>query len=169
MTKENPNKEVGKEVIVLAHALTKTYTVGAEKVEALKRVNLELPKGAFVALCGPSGSGKTTLLNIIGGIDNATSGKIKVANQDLTRLNEEELAEFRCNQTGYVFQSFNLVSTLTVAENVAFPMECYENPAKKSRTAYKYFLKPLACSIVQTIFRHNLAVENSNVLLSQGH
>lgn len=131
MTKENPNKEEIKEILVLAHSLTKTYLVGAEKVEVLKRVNLELPKGVFVALCGPSGSGKTTLLNIIGGIDNATSGKIKVANQELTSLNEEELAEFRCNQTGYVFQSFNLVSTLTVAENVAFPMEWLRKPSQE--------------------------------------
>lgn len=131
MTKENPNKEEIKEILVLAHSLTKTYLVGAEKVEVLKRVNLELPKGVFVALCGPSGSGKTTLLNIIGGIDNATSGKIKVADQDLTSLNEEERAEFRCNQTGYVFQSFNLVSTLTVAENVAFPMEWLRKPSQE--------------------------------------
>ncbi|XHH09644.1 MAG: ABC transporter ATP-binding protein [Candidatus Bathyarchaeia archaeon] len=122
-------EEIKKEFMVAAHELSKTYPLGPEKVEVLKRVNLELPKGMFVALCGPSGSGKTTLLNIIGGIDRATSGEIEVADQDLTRLNEEELADFRCNQTGYVFQSFNLVSTLTVAENIAFPMEWLRKPS----------------------------------------
>jgi putative ABC transport system ATP-binding protein len=116
------------ELIVSIQALTKNYTLDTETVEVLKNINLELPKGAFVALCGPSGSGKTTLLNIIGGIDKATSGKITVADQDITDLNEDDLADFRCNKTGYVFQSFNLVSTLTVAENIAFPMEWLRKP-----------------------------------------
>ena len=117
------------ELIVAIQALTKNYPLGNETVEVLKDINLHLPKGTFVALCGPSGSGKTTLLNIIGGIDKATSGKITVADQDITDLNEDDLADFRCNKTGYVFQSFNLVSTLTVAENIAFPMEWLRKPA----------------------------------------
>ncbi len=121
-------EEQKQELIVSIQALTKNYTLGTETVEVLKDINLELPRGAFVALCGQSGSGKTTLLNIIGGIDKATSGKITVADQDITDLNEDDLAEFRCNKTGYVFQSFNLVSTLTVAENIAFPMEWLRKP-----------------------------------------
>jgi putative ABC transport system ATP-binding protein len=111
------------DLILDGKALTKTYILGTEKIDVLKNVNIQLQKGQFVTICGPSGSGKTTLLNIIGGIDQPTSGTIKVANQDLTSLNEEQLADFRCNQTGYVFQTFNLLSTLTVAENIAFPME----------------------------------------------
>lgn len=126
---------------VEAEALTKTYIVGAEKIEVLKNINLKLPKGIFVALCGASGSGKTTLLNIIGGIDKATSGKIIVANKDLTSLNEEQLADFRCNQTGYVFQTFNLVSTLTVAENVAFPMEWLRKPCQEIEERIQILLK----------------------------
>ncbi len=131
LTKEKTNQEAVQKIIVSARTLTKTYLVGTEKVEVLKSISIDLPKGAFVALCGPSGSGKTTLLNIIGGIDRATSGKITFENQDLSLLNEEELAEFRCNQTGYVFQSFNLVSTLTVAENIAFPMEWLRKPSQE--------------------------------------
>jgi putative ABC transport system ATP-binding protein len=118
------------ELIVSIKSLTKNYLLGTETVDVLKDINLDLPKGAFMVLCGPSGSGKTTLLNIIGGIDKATSGNITVADQDITDLNEDDLADFRCNKTGYIFQSFNLVSTLTVAENIAFPMEWLRKPIK---------------------------------------
>ncbi|MCW4053743.1 MAG: ABC transporter ATP-binding protein, partial [Candidatus Bathyarchaeota archaeon] len=93
------------------------------KVEVLKGLMLEVVRGEFVAICGSSGSGKTTLLNIIAGIDKPTSGKILVLGEDLTIQDEDSLADFRCNHVGFVFQSYNLVSTLTVAENIAFPME----------------------------------------------
>jgi putative ABC transport system ATP-binding protein len=94
----------------------------------LKDINLHISRGKFIVLCGPSGSGKTTLLNIIGGIDRATRGKIVVLGQDLTIQNEDFLSDFRCNHVGFVFQAYNLVSTLTVAENVAFPMEWTRKP-----------------------------------------
>lgn len=101
----------------------KYYQLGESKIEVLIDINLNIQKSRFVAICGPSGSGKTTLLNIIGGIDSPSSGEIFVANQNLANQNEDFLADFRCNQVGFVFQSYNLVSTLTVAENIAFPME----------------------------------------------
>jgi putative ABC transport system ATP-binding protein len=108
---------------VLASQLQKVYDVGEAKVEALNDVNLKVKKGEFVGVSGPSGSGKTTLLNIIGGIDKPTSGKIVVFEEELNVKDEDFLASFRCNNVGFVFQSYNLISTLTVAENVAFPME----------------------------------------------
>jgi putative ABC transport system ATP-binding protein len=111
------------ELVVAAHSLNKAYHLGDEKIEVLKNVTLEVTRGEFVAICGPSSSGKTTLLNIISGIDRPTSGKIMVLSEDLTIQDEDFLADFRCNHVGFVFQSYNLVSTLTVAENVAFPME----------------------------------------------
>jgi len=114
--------------MVYTQALGKTYQIGNEKIEVLKDINLSIPIATFVAICGPSGSGKTTLLNIIGGIDKPTSGKVFVAGQDLAVQDEDFLADFRCNNVGYVFQSYNLVSTLTVAENVAFPMEWLRKP-----------------------------------------
>jgi putative ABC transport system ATP-binding protein len=114
--------------IVATHSLHKTYRVGEEEVEVLKDVNLNVSKGEFVAICGASGSGKTTLLNIISGIDKPTSGQILVLDQDLAVQDEDFLAEFRCSNVGFVFQSYNLVSTLTVAENVAFPMEWIRKP-----------------------------------------
>jgi putative ABC transport system ATP-binding protein len=115
--------------VVATQALNKTYQLGETNVEVLKGVTLNVAKGEFVALCGPSGSGKTTLLNLISGIDRPTSGRILVLGEDLTVQDEDLLAEFRCDNVGYVFQSYNLVSTLTVAENVGFPMEWIRKPA----------------------------------------
>jgi putative ABC transport system ATP-binding protein len=114
--------------VVFASNLCKTYEMGDVKVEVLKDVNLKVKEGEFTVISGPSGSGKTTLLNIIGGIDKPTSGKIVVFGQDLGIEDEDFLASFRCNNVGFVFQSYNLVSTLTVAENIAFPMEWARKP-----------------------------------------
>src|SRR3990170_6267950 len=114
--------------VVSTRLLCKAYLLGDLEIEVLKDVNLSVARGKFVALCGPSGSGKTTLLNLISGIDKLTSGEIIVLGQDLTAQDEDFLAEFRCNNVGFVFQSYNLVSTLTVAENVAFPMEWIRKP-----------------------------------------
>jgi putative ABC transport system ATP-binding protein len=114
--------------VVYVHSLCKAYQLGESEVEALNDVNLNVARGNFIAICGPSGSGKTTLLNIISGIDSPTSGQVIVLGQDLTIKDEDFLAEFRCSHVGFVFQSYNLVSTLTVAENVAFPMEWSRKP-----------------------------------------
>jgi putative ABC transport system ATP-binding protein len=114
--------------VVLASDLCKTYEIGDAKVEVLKDVNLKVEKGEFTVIRGPSGSGKTTLLNVIGSIDKPTSGKIVVFGHDLSVKDEDFLANFRCNNIGFVFQSYNLVSTLTVAENIAFPMEWARKP-----------------------------------------
>jgi len=114
--------------VVLASGLCKTYGMGDVKVEVLKDVNLKVGKNEFTVISGPSGSGKTTILNIIGGIDKPTSGKIIVFGNDLGVKDEDFLASFRCHKVGFVFQSYNLVSTLTVAENIAFPMEWVQKP-----------------------------------------
>ena len=119
------------DLMIYAQALGKTYQVGDLKLEVLKDITLSIPKAKFIVICGPSGSGKTTLLNIIGGIDKPTSGKIFVAGQDLAVQDEDFLSDFRCNNVGFVFQSYNLVSTLTVAENVAFPMEWTRKPEQE--------------------------------------
>lgn len=114
--------------VVATHSLNKTYSLDEAKVQVLKGITLTVMRGEFVALCGPSGSGKTTLLNLISGIDQATDGEIRVLGQNLTVQDEDFLADFRCTHVGFVFQSYNLVSTLTVAENVAFPMEWIRKP-----------------------------------------
>jgi putative ABC transport system ATP-binding protein len=118
------------DLAVMALLLCKTYQVEGAEVEALKDVQFEIEKGEFVTISGASGSGKTTLLNIISGIDKPTSGSIMVNGEDLGAKDEDFLATFRCNNIGFVFQSYNLVSTLTLAENVAFPMEWLRKPTE---------------------------------------
>ena len=118
-------------VMVYAQALGKTYQVGDGKLEVLKDITLSIPEAKFAVVCGPSGSGKTTLLNIIGAIDRPSTGRIFVAGEDLTDKDEDFLSDFRCVNVGFVFQAYNLVSTLTVAENVAFPMEWLRKPEQE--------------------------------------
>ena len=119
--------------VVSAAFLSKTYQTSDIKVEVLKDVNLKIEKGEFAVICGASGSGKTTLLNIMGGIDKPTSGEIIVFGEELSLKDEDFLSDYRCNNIGFVFQAYNLVSTLTVAENVAFPMEWTRKPADNIR------------------------------------
>ncbi len=122
------------EVAVAIRNLSKTYQAGNVEVEVLKNVNMTVLSGEFIAVCGASGAGKTTLLNLISGIDKPTSGKIRVFADDLADLSEDELSDFRCNKIGFVFQNYNLVSTLTVAENIALPMEWAGKPADEIET-----------------------------------
>jgi len=117
--------------MVYTEALVKEYQIGEEKIEVLKDLTMSIPRAKFIALRGPSGSGKTTLLNIISGIDRPTRGKIFVDGQDLTLRDEDFLSDFRCNNVGFVFQAYNLVSTLTMAENIAFPMEWVRKPEQE--------------------------------------
>jgi putative ABC transport system ATP-binding protein len=112
----------------MASRLCKTYIVGNTNLEVLKGVDLIIEKGEFTVVSGDSGSGKTTLLNLIAGIDRPTSGEIFVFEEDLNVKDEDFLASFRCSNVGFVFQSYNLISTLTVAENVGFPMEWLGRP-----------------------------------------
>jgi len=114
--------------VVSASLVCKTYQIEDAEVEVLKNVNFKVRKGEFTVLSGPSGSGKTTLLNIVSSTDKPTSGKVVVFGEDLSIKNEDFLANLRCHNIGFVFQSYNLVSTLTVAENIAFPMEWVQKP-----------------------------------------
>lgn len=120
-----------KEMAIVASVLCKTYQVNEIKVEVLKDVNLDVEEGEFTVIDGASGSGKTTLLNIIGGIDKPTSGSIMVFDENIEDKNEDFMATFRCKSIGFVFQSYNLISTLTMAENVAFPMEWLRKPQEQ--------------------------------------
>jgi putative ABC transport system ATP-binding protein len=102
--------------------LRKTYGRGDNAVHALDGVDVELAAGQFTAVMGPSGSGKSTLMHVTAGLDTATSGTVWVGDTDLTTLREKELTRLRRDRIGFVFQQFNLVPTLTAAENIALPM-----------------------------------------------
>lgn len=101
--------------------LNKVFRVGDEDVRILKDINLTIPEGQFVAIMGPSGSGKSTLMYLLGGLDRPTSGEIIVNNQRIDTMTGDDLARFRREMNGFVFQSFYLVPTLTAIENVALP------------------------------------------------
>jgi putative ABC transport system ATP-binding protein len=110
------------ESMVAVRSLTKIYERGKQKVEVLHGLTLDIPQGDFVALMGPSGSGKTTLLNLIGGLDQPTSGEISVGGVRIDRLSSGQLARWRANHVGFVFQFYNLMPVLTAEANVELPL-----------------------------------------------
>jgi putative ABC transport system ATP-binding protein len=109
--------------ILQASGLTKIIDTGTHRVEILRGVDLEVPKGQFVAIMGASGSGKSTLLGLLAGLDTATAGKVVIDGVDITGLKEDELALVRGRKLGFVFQSYQLIPTLTAEENVLLPHE----------------------------------------------
>jgi putative ABC transport system ATP-binding protein len=108
--------------IISASDLKKIYQVGETQVRALDGLDVEIEKGAYIALMGPSGSGKSTLMNILGCLDTPTSGEYVLNGQDVSKLVDDSLAEIRNREIGFVFQTFNLLPRYTALENVALPM-----------------------------------------------
>jgi putative ABC transport system ATP-binding protein len=111
----------GKSIVEL-RGVTKVFYRGKEPLRVLEGINLDVPEGSFEALMGPSGSGKTTLLNLIAGLDRPSSGTAKVANRDLSSMSDGELAKFRAQTIGFIFQAYNLMPVLTARENVELPL-----------------------------------------------
>ncbi|MDD4326094.1 MAG: ABC transporter ATP-binding protein [Candidatus Bathyarchaeia archaeon] len=145
-------------VMVRTKDLEKTYTVSDGKtVVGLEDLTFDIPRGSFVVICGPSGSGKTTLLNILSGIDRPTKGEVQVNGQDLTGKDEDFLADFRCLHTGFVFQAYNLVSTLTVAENIAFPMEWLRKTPQEIETRVSELLSSVGLADRENHFPSQLS------------
>jgi putative ABC transport system ATP-binding protein len=102
--------------------LVKAYRLGKIEVQALRGLNMEVNSGEFIAIIGPSGSGKTTLLNILGGLDVATAGTVRIGNTDVTDMSPTQLVDYRRETVGHIFQTLNLIPTLTAAENIELPM-----------------------------------------------
>jgi len=117
-----PNRRNIMETILRTEHLCKYYGSGENQVRAVRDANLAIEKGEFVAIVGKSGSGKSTLLHMLGGLDNPTSGKVWMKDKDMFSLKEEELAVFRRRKIGFIFQAFNLVSTINVWENIVLPI-----------------------------------------------
>ncbi|HUI92422.1 MAG TPA: ABC transporter ATP-binding protein [Chitinivibrionales bacterium] len=116
--------------IIETKALKKNYALGTTTVHALRGIDLAIEKGDFLSIVGPSGSGKTTLLNIIGCIDFATEGSVRVGEQEITRLNDRQITDIRLHKIGFIFQTFNLIPVLNALENVEFPLLLMKNKSK---------------------------------------
>lgn len=131
--------------------LTKVYDMGAEKVHALRGVSASFAEGSFWAVMGASGSGKSTLLSILGCLDRPTSGTCRIAGTDVSRLDDDALSDMRLRHLGFVFQSFNLVPQLTVAENIALPLYYQGVPEKESEERAAEFAQVVG---LETRLRH---------------
>jgi putative ABC transport system ATP-binding protein len=119
--------------IVSVRNVSKDYMLGKTVVPAVREVSLDVDEGEFLSIAGPSGSGKTTLLNLVGCVDTPTSGSVIVNGQDTSRLTERDLTDLRLRTIGFIFQSFNLVSVLSVFQNVEFPLLLQGTLTKKER------------------------------------
>lgn len=127
--------------IILTKRLVKTFKMGQQKVVAVNDLDIQINRGAFTAIMGPSGSGKSTLLYLLGGLDRPTSGSILVEENALDQMDENELAVYRRQKVGFIFQSFNLVQSMTALENVEFPMWFSGAQPKERRQRARELLK----------------------------
>jgi len=118
--------------IIKLENIRKSYFMGSQAIEVLKGINLDIYKNEYVALMGPSGSGKSTLMNILGCLDSPTLGKYILNGKDVSKMADNDLAEVRNKEIGFIFQQFNLLPRLSAAENVALPL-VYAGVAKKER------------------------------------
>jgi len=116
------NRMTDNHTLVRVHDVHKFYQRGAERLDVLDGVSLDIPRGDFLALMGPSGSGKTTLLNLLGGLDRPSSGTVEVGGQTIDRLSGSQLARWRARHVGFIFQFYNLLPVLTAERNVELPL-----------------------------------------------
>ncbi|MEY2753210.1 MAG: ABC transporter ATP-binding protein [Schleiferiaceae bacterium] len=120
------------EAVIHLRGITRDFKLGAQTVHVLKGIDLDIQRGEYVALMGPSGSGKSTLMNLLGCLDTPTSGTYVLAGRDVSRMAENELAEVRNQEIGFVFQTFNLIPRQTALDNVALPL-VYAGVGKEER------------------------------------
>jgi putative ABC transport system ATP-binding protein len=129
-------QEAERKVVMDVRDITKSLPLGHERIEILRGISFQIKSGEFVSIVGPSGSGKSTLLGIIAGLDNPTSGSVLIDDVDITRMSEGKLAAIRNSKIGMVFQTFNLIPTLTAQENVEVPLYVGKHkgsPAERSK------------------------------------
>lgn len=121
------------QTIIRVRDVTKVYRMGAEDVHALRGISVDINKGEYVSIMGPSGSGKSTLFNMIGGLDSPSDGDVSIEGYRLSELTPRQLAWVRCHKIGFIFQSFNLIPTMTALENVAIARIFYGLPPSQAR------------------------------------
>lgn len=129
------------EKVIETNNLNKIFADGENEIKALNNVNLTVNKGEFTALIGPSGSGKTTLLNMIGGLDDPSSGNVKLNGQDIGELSKSDMTQFRLQNIGFVFQAYNLIPVLTAYENAEFIMLMNGSPEEDRKERVMSLLK----------------------------
>lgn len=139
--KDVPIETGDNKVIIKTSNLVKDYEIGEFIVRAVDDVNLEMKEGDFIAIKGPSGAGKTTLLNLLGGLDRPSEGEIFSFGVRISDMSQETLTVFRLMNSGFIFQDFNLISTLTAEENVMFPMSLLDVELKRQREVAVKLLK----------------------------
>lgn len=132
--------------IIRIRNLNKIFEMGETKVQALKDIDLEIARGSFTVIMGPSGSGKSTLLYLIGGLDWATTGTIEVGGEEIEKMDENALAIYRRTKVGFVFQSFNLISSMASVENVAFPLRFARVASRERKEKSMKLLESLGMS-----------------------
>ncbi len=120
------------EIVIELRNIIRDFKLGSQTVHVLKGINLDIKKGEYVALMGPSGSGKSTLMNLLGCLDTPTSGSYKLAGRDVSQMKDNDLAEIRNKEIGFVFQTFNLIPRQTALQNVALPL-VYAGEKKEAR------------------------------------
>ena len=122
-----------KDDFIVFENVTKSYTVGEKTFNALDNISFSIPKGEFVVILGPSGAGKSTLLNLLGGMDTVTNGTITVDDEDISKYSKNELAGYRAENVGFIFQFYNILPTLTVLENVDIVKDIVKKPKNSKK------------------------------------
>lgn len=139
-------RQLDKKIVIKTIDIIKDFEIGEFIVRAVNEVNLEIIEGEFIVIRGPSGAGKTTLLNLIGGLVSPTKGEIYSFGVRISDMDQESLAVFRLMNSGFIFQNYNLISTLTAEENVMFPISLIGTPLKKQREIAVNLLKKVGLS-----------------------
>jgi putative ABC transport system ATP-binding protein len=150
-------RAAGTKPIVELRKVTKIFYRGKEEVRVLEGIDLDVAEGSFEALMGPSGSGKSTLLNLIAGLDRPSSGTARVAGRDLSAMSDGELAKFRAETVGFIFQAYNLMPVLTALENVELPLLLTSLPAKERRKRAQTALRVVGLEDRMTHFPRQLS------------
>ncbi|GIN91631.1 bacitracin export ATP-binding protein BceA [Siminovitchia terrae] len=143
--------------ILAAQKIYKSYGNKFNKQEVLKGIDLEVEKGDFVSIMGASGSGKTTLLNVLSSIDRVSQGIIKINGKDIVGMKEKQLAEFRKNHLGFIFQDYNLLDTLTVKENILLPLSITKTPKKEAEQKFHQLATELGIAEIKDKYPNEIS------------